>query len=240
MPITVSCAQCGALLDRAPWTTKRNKHHYCGRKCRALYLSQHITGANHHQWTSTDIPCASCGTIVQRTPSQTATRGHAFCTRKCYFAYLSMHKTGDHNPNWNGGSVDVLCAQCGTALQRNPSQADAYAHQFCNKACHGEYLAQHITGANHHLWQGGRIGYYGPNWQTQQRAARRRDGYKCRHCGVKPKGRALDVHHIKPFRSFGYIPDQNENYLMANDLINLVSLCKRCHKLAELGIISVL
>jgi hypothetical protein len=186
------------------------------------------------------IPCASCGKPVQRRASQLQTRKHAFCNRTCYLAYLSIHSIGANNPNWTIKSTVVPCAHCSASLHHPPSQAGASGLQFCNKACHGEYLAQHMTGANHHLWRGGRVDYYGPNWKRQRRAARRRDGYKCRHCGVKPKGRALDVHHIKPFRSFGYIPDQNENYLLANDLINLASLCKRCHRLAELGAISIL
>jgi predicted HNH restriction endonuclease len=38
----------------------------------------------------------------------------------------------------------------------------------------------------------------------------------------------LDVHHVKPFRDFGVA-----NYLEANQLDNLVTLCKPCHMAIE-------
>lgn len=86
---------------------------------------------------------------------------------------------------------------------------------------------------------------YGPNWEQQRNAARARDGYTCRHCG-KPElpsltrrgaggegGRQHDVHHIVPFRAFGYIPGVNENYKQANALENLITLCAACHQRVE-------
>ena len=72
-------------------------------------------------------------------------------------------------------------------------------------------------------------------------AARKRDKYHCQHCGATQTKikRALDVHHIRPFREFGYVPGKNESYKQANDLINLISLCKVCHKQAESGKIAI-
>src|SRR5262249_21244468 len=43
-------------------------------------------------------------------------------------------------------------------------------------------------------------------------------------------GRQHDVHHLVPFRSFGYVPGVNENYKLANELNNLVTLCRPCHR----------
>lgn len=76
---------------------------------------------------------------------------------------------------------------------------------------------------------------YGPNWRQQRVRARGRDGFRCSHCRISEDelGRELDVHHIIPFREFGFIPGQNDGYLAANDLTNLVSLCPTCHKRAE-------
>ena len=96
-----------------------------------------------------------------------------------------------------------------------------------------------MVGENSPSWKGGTIEYYGPNWRKQRRAARKRDGYKCRVCNKKQKGRALDVHHIKPFRDFGYVPGKNDNYREANRLTNLISLCKSCHKNVECGLIDI-
>jgi DEAD/DEAH box helicase domain-containing protein len=71
---------------------------------------------------------------------------------------------------------------------------------------------------------------YGPNWQEQRNRVRARDGYRCTLCGApEPPGRQHDVHHQRPFRTFGYAPGLNENYLLANRLENLVLLCRNCH-----------
>jgi DEAD/DEAH box helicase domain-containing protein len=74
----------------------------------------------------------------------------------------------------------------------------------------------------------------GPNWEEQRNQARARDGYRCRHCGAPERpGRAHDVHHVQPFRTFGYVRGQNDRYRQANDLENLVTLCRSCHQRVE-------
>ncbi len=90
---------------------------------------------------------------------------------------------------------------------------------------------------------------YGPNWETQRNAARERDQYRCRECGIAespplPRGRGVrgegevqnkqhHVHHLRPFREFGYARGENENYLQANDLDNLITVCPSCHAKIE-------
>ncbi len=76
---------------------------------------------------------------------------------------------------------------------------------------------------------------YGPNWDQQRKAAKRRDAHTCRKC-AKPEpvdGIKHHVHHIKPFRTFGYIPGENANYIQANVLENLLTLCPACHSQLE-------
>jgi DEAD/DEAH box helicase domain-containing protein len=41
------------------------------------------------------------------------------------------------------------------------------------------------------------------------------------------------VHHIQPFRTFGYARGKNDQYLEANRLENLVTLCTSCHRRVE-------
>lgn len=92
---------------------------------------------------------------------------------------------------------------------------------------------------------------YGPNWEAQRNAARERDGFLCRECGAaeppsRPSpigdapmgegaggGRQHHIHHIRPFREFGYTRGQNENYKLANELDNLITLCPSCHRRVE-------
>ena len=75
---------------------------------------------------------------------------------------------------------------------------------------------------------------YGPDWAEQRNRARARDQYRCRNCG-RPElpGKQLDVHHLQPFRTFDYRPGENDNYLRANRLDNLISLCPDCHRQLE-------
>ena len=41
------------------------------------------------------------------------------------------------------------------------------------------------------------------------------------------------MHHLKPFREFGYVPGENRNDRVANELDNLITLCPSCHQRAE-------
>lgn len=70
---------------------------------------------------------------------------------------------------------------------------------------------------------------YGRNWQKIRQQIRERDGHKCARCGVKETTDAFDVHHIRPLRMFAS-PDE------ANAPENLVTLCPRCHSLAEASV----
>jgi DEAD/DEAH box helicase domain-containing protein len=47
------------------------------------------------------------------------------------------------------------------------------------------------------------------------------------------EGRAHDVHHIRPFREFCFLPGENRNDRQANQLDNLITLCSTCHARAE-------
>jgi DEAD/DEAH box helicase domain-containing protein len=70
---------------------------------------------------------------------------------------------------------------------------------------------------------------YGPNWAGQRNLARARDGYRCQMCGLPEQGRSHDVHHKVPFRTF-------ESYIQANQLTNLITLCRSCHRRAETAV----
>lgn len=76
---------------------------------------------------------------------------------------------------------------------------------------------------------------YGPGWDEQRNKALERANYLCENC--KSINKPLDTHHKIPFRTFNYIPGENENYKQANDLSNLIVLCRKCHVCVENGII---
>jgi 5-methylcytosine-specific restriction endonuclease McrA len=92
-----------------------------------------------------------------------------------------------------------------------------------------------LRGEHSGRWKGG-VDHYGPTWKKQRAAAIRRDHARCQHCGQGRgffRARVLDVHHIQPFRTF------NGDSGTANRLDNLITLCKKCHGMAERGAISI-
>lgn len=120
-------------------------------------------------------------------------------------------------------SVMRYCLICGKRLITSQKK-------YCSKSCEGVSN----RGASNRRWRGGGKTYRGPNWTQQRNLAYSRDGGVCQHCGNSPKQgeRKYDVHHIKPFN---FCP----NYEEANQLINLVVLCRKCHGLAENGVIQI-
>lgn len=91
------------------------------------------------------------------------------------------------------------------------------------------------SGENSPHWKGGWKFYYGPNMVNQAYKARKRVGFKCQRCGISEReiGKALDVHHIIPFKHYNYIPNKNNNCKLANSLTNLEALCPSCHMITE-------
>ncbi|MFN8490364.1 MAG: DEAD/DEAH box helicase [Caldilineaceae bacterium] len=78
------------------------------------------------------------------------------------------------------------------------------------------------------------INDYGPNWQEQRKRVRARDHYRCKQCGApEAPDREHDVHHLIPFRTFGYVAGLNEHYKIANQLGNLILVCRTCHRRLE-------
>lgn len=67
---------------------------------------------------------------------------------------------------------------------------------------------------------------YGKDWGLISAAARKRDNFICQHCGLAETETAHHVHHLVPFRKFASAEE-------ANAPANLVTLCPRCHRLAE-------
>jgi DEAD/DEAH box helicase domain-containing protein len=70
---------------------------------------------------------------------------------------------------------------------------------------------------------------YGSGWTKVKELVRARDDYRCQLCGAIEMGRAHDIHHKIPFRSFTSIEQ-------ANQLHNLITLCPACHHRVEVSI----
>lgn len=177
------------------------------------FCSQKCTGSLRKP-KMVSLVCEHCGkTFIRRYHK---TRTPRFCSYEC-----SAHGRPPRPKN----PKPVVCIVCGTVKLDRPGAT----RKFCSYKCKSEWQRQSLVGENNPYWKGGHPDYYGPNWRPQRRKARQRDNYKCQHCGISEKrlGKQLDVHHIKPFRTF------NGDYKQANQLTNLISLCNTCHTLAE-------
>ena len=133
-----------------------------------------------------------------------------------------------------GSWLSVPCGHCGTELEVRPKRFEKRERGcFCSLECYGEWLSEHVVGPDHHQWEGGPIRYGAPWWRIRRQALERDDS-TCQHCGANADdlGRNPDVHHLKPVRSFDTSAD-------AHTLDNVITLCRRCHRLAEAGTVEL-
>lgn len=193
-----------------PFSTRRNdkiRNKYCSIPCfQAAYHSRSI------------LTCRYCSKQFEVKLSQNNRR---YCSPEC---------------RKQAGRVTCICQYCEKRFEITRSAFIQSGGKFCSRECHYRWESENVSGENHPLWKGGRVYYRGPNWLAQRKLALERDNRTCQCCGKKkPRRGNHDVHHIVSFRDFGYVVGKNDNYKLANDLRNLITLCKKCHKKAEKG-----
>lgn len=227
--VQFTCDYCGNTFLQYP-SNRVDPPYFCNRGC-------------YHAWRRARMEsvCQMCNKPF----TAANVRLRRFCSRKCGGIWASANRLKERAPVWKGGPPKYKCETCHKEYQQiaytthNRNQQ----HFFCSHACHGVWISQHRNGANNPNWKPGakKHQYYGPNWKMQKQAARKRDNYQCQVCQktTLQNGREMDVHHIRPFLDFGYDPDHNDAYIQANDLINLITLCRSCHKRAEHGKITL-
>ena len=202
----VHCSQCQKAIERKPSRVKYNRTGlwFCDRIC-----------AGHYQTAKRNMAtCPVCGQTFYARLYRFNKYPEVTCSLKCKSVLLG----------W--GSEEVNCAQCGKAFKRK--NAELKEHNFCSRACMGQWQSENMTGENSTSWRGGWPEYYGADWAAQRRRAYERDAATCQCCGLRESdlSKALDVHHIKPFRL-------HDSHKQANDLRNLITLCPSCHDVAD-------
>jgi 5-methylcytosine-specific restriction endonuclease McrA len=126
------------------------------------------------------------------------------------------------------------CEVCDATFERHPSRITGEV-TVCSKECQNKWLSESFAGSGHPNWKGGVKVPYGKGWSATRRQALERDDYQCMICS-KPKeeiGRNPDVHHITPLRLF--IESEEHEKEDAHYLENVVSLCIKCHRRADVG-----
>lgn len=213
MPVAIPCAYCSKPNFYKPYAAARHPLHFCNKKCKAAY--QHDHPRLKHKVT---VYCDYCGKPKQVFPSR-LNRKH-FCNGVCHGKWQTAQQRVKLVCQWCGETYDV--AKYFTTVRRS---------RFCSRRCTYAAVSAGMTGVNNVNWKGGGVNDYGPHWSRIARAIRKRDGHTCQICRKRRRG--LDVHHIKPLRDFGGDLDA------AHHSQNLITLCRRCHKLAECGKVAI-
>lgn len=216
--ITVSCEHCDTKIERTPSEIKANNYTYCSQDCLNAHKEELYSGRGNPQSTLATVTCDACGTEIDRPKWKREKNERHYCT-DC----------------WGDAEVVIECEACGGTDEVWPSVADK--RRFCSPDCVGQWISEEVTGEDHPRWRGGYEEYYGPNWPTQRRKAIIRDQARCADCSrtesesMKVFGERLSVHHITPVREFRTDGELNHN--QANQLDNLVALCRPCHSKRE-------
>jgi len=212
------CPYCGKIF----WYHLSRPRKFCSKACSNAVNAKANLGI-------VELPpmfCEVCGQEILE-DKRAARR---FCSQSCFGKWLSRTRYGPNHHNYN--SVERTCEWCSETFMAPLNEVEKGWARFCSHACKGHWQSVFLVGEANPCWRGGREEYYGPDWLNQRRLALNRDGYTCQRCGATGNDltRALDVHHIRPFREFGL-----ERHIEANDLANLVSLCRSCHFIVEVG-----
>lgn len=170
--------------------------------------------------TTISIDCDNCGKSFERAIGEynrNVRNGlKQFCGYDCLKEYRGTH-------------VWLTCMECGNIFSRYKSEAEKHESAFCSTECMISNTTFRPNGKSHYRFINGDSSYRrGPGWNVARRKVRERDNFTCQICGITEKetGKALDVHHIVPYRNF-------EDSKEANRIENLISLCSPCHHREE-------
>lgn len=226
--VTRNCPQCGRDFQSRTGT---NSTECCSHRCADLFRKEKARKPQE---------CIICGRGFKPEFPPSHYRRKT-CSPECQSIYLSRaFSTPEQlairsaNGKQNQGrthperqvTIEKVCIQCGSkySMSGHVPKERREESRFCSHDCWYKFIRLHPD--KHPSWRGGRFPYYGGDWNEKSRQARMRDNNTCQRCGKYQTEPLLDVHHIKPRRFF-------EFWKNANDLSNLITLCKACHKLSE-------
>lgn len=229
--IVIQCAVCGIAIEARPAQIGRKK--YCSNKCMdigqkrqnpvtckvcnkifyltpsesigRIYCSNKCHSVDHHLENSNIVICHYCKKQIERPNSRIGKNKKSYCSRKC--RYLDIRKPEIH--------VILTCATCGKQYETTTHQIRKRNSRYCSVECQNNGTrTRPIAKA-----------YF---WRKITKKIRERDEYTCQLCGKLQISPSLHVHHIVPDRMFS--PDILH---LANSETNLISLCSKCHRMAE-------
>ncbi len=201
-----SCIDCNKKISRYATRCK---------VCALKFLHKNMFGKNNPNWKEKlKKNCIICNKKFKVKPSLSKET----CSRKCWNIYRHQQRKK------NTKRIVIKCDYCNKETIYLCSVAKLSKFHFCTKKCKDLWMSEKMCGENSVLWKGGYNNHYGLNWHKQRRLALNRDENICQICKITSEeyGMNMDVHHKKPFRLFN-------NYKDANNLDNLICLCRKCH-----------
>jgi len=245
--INKKCSNCGKEINRKIYINSKNN--FCDRKCKFEWQRKNFKAP----WKGKKQPKLQTLKISQN-PNR---------NRKISIARIGMKFTKKHRENiskgqigrkpWNKGlnkktseilkqqgekhskkmkgrigNVNAIIAMANK--NRGQQRTDAVrkkisnSHKGTKKPWSSEFNSKRIGNKNPN-WLGGvtpenKARFNGKVWKLIRKLILERDNFTCQKCGKVQKN--LDVHHKNPWR-------QSKN----DDLDNLVSLCRKCHREEE-------
>ena len=177
--------------------------------------------------------CEWCHKEFETWPS----RPGRFCSLTCAGKYGARQpKPNLRKPETM--KIERLCEVCENPFTTNIYQITLRGGgKYCSRKCKGEATSKRLLIDGGPNYKGGVSKncstFYGGNWESQKRKALKRDNYSCQICGKKKVFgdvySQIDVHHIKTILSF------KGDFESANQISNLITLCRSHHKQVEAG-----
>lgn len=235
--VQLTCAFCLGKYQRNPSAAAQSK--YCSRLCHNRAKGAARAGTSLiARMRGRMIDCPGCGAPRYVRPCEEQNGGRKYCSATCYrndpnkrtnkgrewdcAVRARMSAGSKRRPSRRRPNAIKRCLNCGHDFQQGAGRYGREVRRFCSAYCWYDWLrgkpwecARYIDGASTERQS------RGPNWARQRRAAVLRDNGACRECGAT--NQRLHVHHVVPWRAFA------GDYISANDLGNLLSLCNRCH-----------
>lgn len=172
-----------------------------------------------------EMQCAECGRTFKVKPYLVRQGFGKFCSAACYGKWQSKNRKGVNNFNYVE-KITVRCDYCNVEKDIIPWEYKNRKYHFCSQDCFHRWEKESgfMSGEQNPHWLGGHSDYRGSNWEEQKEKALKRDNYTCQKC---PSKENIGVHHKIPYHLF-------DSFKSANVLSNLITLCKKCHRIEEL------
>lgn len=175
--IKVKCNYCPNILLIKPYHYKKNKLHFCDRKCKGKYTSLNLINKNATNFKGGKPKCLDCSKEI------------AYKAKRCKECQ-NLYQTFRQDP---------FCLLC----HKQITWGSTYCNH-CRMIIYRKNNPDFNKGENHYNWQGG-ISFepYSQEFNNKlKEQIRKRDNYICQNCSMTEEehlivfGKVLTIHHI--------------------------------------------